>query len=535
MYADAGAGKYLGKLTAEAGAVGGPAGKAAQAATGLIKGSGVLPKALRAVTGAGTAGGVSGAIVAPGEGETRLGNAGQGAAMGVLLSPVPAIATTGGRLVKDLVAPFTAKGQSSILSNTLRRFAADPDAARANLSNASEIIPGSAPTTATAAGDDGLAALSRAMQNANPEFAANLSARQTAQNQARTAALEDIAGNTGKIAIATKARDQLTAPMREEVLDAAGKVPSEGILSSIDGMLANPNNAGKLSQQALNEFRGRIAQFSKDGEIDARALYAIRKDINDVLGGKLQGEAGNIRYASGQLSGVKGLIDDAIDQASRATSTSTALSTAVRPGQVGPVTGGVTNASPRPTWRGYLDTYAKESVPINQMEKLEEVMKAIQTGTVDSQGGMVLSAAKLNNLLKNQGSDLMKDLSPKQLDVLRRVQADLNATQLANNSGRAVGSNTVQNLSQNQLLTRALGTRLGGSTPVTATLGRLMQIPYGTANQQIQEKLGQALLDPKIAAQLLSQKGRDPAKEAEMIARILRNSGAVAGTTANDY
>lgn len=537
MYQEAGPGASIGKVTTELAATGGPAGKAAQAAMGVVKGSGVLSKALRAAAGAGTAGGVGGALVAPREGETRADNAKQGAALGLVLAPVPALTRTLGRGVKDLVAPFTASGQDSIVGNAMRRFATNPDAARAGLGSASEVIPGSAPTAVTASGDEGLAALSRAMQNASPEYAANLSARQTAQNQARTAALEDIAGNTGKLNLAKKARDQLTSPMREQVLREAGSVQSDDLLRQIDRQIANPENAGKLAQQALNEFRGRIAQFSQDGAIDARALYAIRKDINDVLGGKLQGEAGNIRYASGQLTGVKGLIDDALDQASRRvpTSTGTGLSTAVRQGEVGPLTGGVTAQSAKPTWRGYLETYAKESIPIRQMEKLEEVMKAVQTGTVDSQGGLVLSAAKLNNLLKNQSSELIEELSPKQLDVLRRVQADLNATQLANNAGRAVGSNTVQNLSQNQLLTGVLGSRLGGSTPITSTLGRALQIPYGTANQQIRERLGQALLDPKIAARLLSQKKGDPAAEAEMLARILRNSGAAAGTAANDF
>jgi hypothetical protein len=326
------------------------------------------------------------------------------------------------------------------------------------------------------------------MQNASPEYAANLAARQTAQNQARTAALEGIAGNTGKLDLARQARNAATGPMREEALSAAGKVPAQGILQRIDDLIADPNNAGQLSQQALSQFRSRIANFSKDGAIDARALYAIRKDINDVLGGKLQGEAGNLRYASSQLSGVKGFIDDAIDQASKT----------MPANAIGPTTRGA------PNWKGYLQKYADESIPINQMEKLEDILKSIQTGTVDSQGGAIISAAKLNNILKNQGAELGKQLSPSQLQVLRNIQADLNATQIANNVGRSVGSNTVQNLAQNQLLETALGKALGGSAASTSTLGRLLQLPYGSANKQIQERLGNALLNPQEAARMMA-------------------------------
>lgn len=429
-------------------------------------------------------------------------SAGYGAAIGAALPPgiklVGAIANTAGSALR----PFLASGQDKIAGNALRDFASSPKTALAQLMQSREIVAGSAPTTAMAAGDDGLAALSRAMQSGDTRYASELAARQTAQNQARTAALESAAGNTGKLSLARTARDATTGPMRESVLDAAGSVPAESIIASIDRLIAKPDNAGKLSQQALNQFRSSISQFSKDGVIDARALYAIRKDINDVLGGKLQGEAGNLRYAAGQLSGVKGIIDDAIDSASRRVDLPTGTALAPYGANVSKTTT-PSAAGPRSSWADYLQTYTDKSIPINQMERLDKVMKAVQTGTVDSQGGMILSGAKLNNILKNEGDDLIKNLSPEQLDLLRRVSADLNASQIAANTGRAVGSNTLQNMAQNQLLRGALGKSAGESTIATSSLGRLMQLPYGTANKQIQERLGNALLDPKEAARLM--------------------------------
>lgn len=459
--------------------------------------------------------------------------AGTGAVVGGVLPPATALVGKVANTAGALVRPFTAAGQNRIAGDVFREFATDPAAARAALRQAGEVVPGSAPIAATASGDAGIAALTRSVQGANPAFAADMAARQTAQNQARTAALEGIAGNTGKISLAKAARDASTGPMREAVLDAAGQVPSAPIIQNIDRQLANPNNAGQLSQQALTQFRNRIAQFSEDGAINARALYAIRKDIGDVLGGKLQGEAGNIRHAAGQLTGVKNLIDDAIDQASRRVaagpvagaplSTSREVvpfvastevgaplgsSLATRQGgQVGPAMaggGGGAATAARPTWRGYLQSYANQSIPIRQMERLDEILKSVQTGTVDSQGSAILSAAKLNNLLKNQGSELVKDLSPQQLQILRSIQADLNANQIAANVGKAGRSDTFQNFAQNQLLNSAFGKTLGGSTAATSTVGRLLQVPYGTANKQIQERVGNALLNPQEAAQLLA-------------------------------
>ncbi len=147
------------------------------------------------------------------------------------------------------------------------------------------------------------------------------------------------------------------------------------------------------------------------------------------------------------------------------------------------------STSPRPTWQGYLDEYTQRSIPINQMEKLDEVMRAISTGTVDQTGNAVLSAAKLNNLLRNRAKDLQQVLAPEQLELLRKISADLNAQQLASNAGRAVGSNTVQNLAQSNVLSSVLGNKLASSGPAQSVLARILQLPYGTSNKMIQEKL----------------------------------------------
>lgn len=476
--------------------------------TGAVVAPGLLPAAgnmgIRmaggAVTGAATAG-----LIDPSA--TSL-----GAGIGAFLPPATRLVGAGSNSLGSLFRPFTASGQERIVGNALREFSTNPTAARNALANATEAVPGSAPIAATAAGDDGIAALSRTMQNTSPTYAANLSARQVAQNQARTAALEDVAGNTGKLRIAEDARDALTAPMRERALQAAGNVPTAGIIGSLDELIANPNNAGNLAQQALRQFRKQIEGLTSDGAINARALYEVRKDIGQLMQGKLQGEVGNLRYAKGQLNAVQEIIDEAIDHAARrgAAPIASASRAVAAPGSQVGVQGGRNAASETveagvPNWRGYLQSYSKESIPIKQMETLEEIMKALQTGTVDSQGAMILSAPKLNGILKNQGSDLVRELSPKQMSVLRGIQADLNAAQIANNTGRTVGSNTVQNLGQGQLLESILGRRLGGSTGATATLGRALQIPYGTANKQIQERLGAALLDPKEAARLMTE------------------------------
>lgn len=451
--------------------------------------------------GAGIAGYTSAGLVDPD-------SAALGGAIGAVLPPAVKLAGVGGNALASIVRPFTGKGQERIAGNALRQFATDPTEAAFNLSRAREMVPGSMPTAVAAAGDEGLAGLSRTLQSTNPQYAAELSARGASQNAARTAAIEGVAGNTGKIEIAKQARDVATGPMREAVLDAAGKLPASSVLNSIDNLLAKPDNAGKQAQSALAEVRKRIAQFAPDGNIDARALYAIRKDINDTLGGKLQGEAGNMKLASGQLIEVKAIIDDAIDLASRAMPTSGSRELVAGAGRLGASgNGGAFGGTPRASWKQYLREYSTQSVPIKQMEELENILNRVSTGTVDKSGGAVLSAAKLNNLLRNEAKDLAKNLSDEQLQVLRRVSADLNANQIAGNAGKAIGSNTVQNLASSNTLASILGQGAAGSTLGQSALNRLLQLPYGSSNAMIQEKLGKAMLDPAEMARLLQEPG----------------------------
>lgn len=488
----------------------------ALASGGMTTGANVAPNLLARAVDMGTrmAGGAGTGYVAAGLIDPEAANT--GAMVGALMPPTVALAGKAGDVVASVVRPFTRKGQERIAGDALRQFSTNPQAAQ-NLRQAAPVVDGSMPTAVMAAGDEGLAGLSRTLQSVDPRYAAELSTRAAANNAARTTALEGVAGNTGKLALAKEARDAATGPMRETVLDAAGKLPAKSVLESLDKLLSKPDNAGKISQQALNSIKNQIAGVpnmhgkrvgglvDESGLVDARALYAIRKDINDTLSGKLQGEAGNLRFASGQLLEVKKAIDEAIDQASRAVQLSSGR--ALMPAGANIQRAGVApipNAGPRPTWQGYLDEYTQRSIPINQMEKLDEVLKAVSTGTVDQSGNAILSAAKLNNLLRNQGADLQKVLAPEQIDLLRRLAADLNASQLAANAGKAVGSNTVQNIAGANVLQQVLGNRLGGSAPAQSVAARLLQLPYGASNRMIQDKLGNALLNPQEAARLMA-------------------------------
>lgn len=469
-------------------------GSAAQTG-GLSSGGvgGVGGLAARAVGGAAAGAGAAGLV----GGDSN--DAAQAAFLGGMLPVGFGAVGKGAALATGLVKPFTGKGQTQITADILRKYADNPDAALGALQGFRELVPGSMPITAAAAGDVGLSGLTRTMQAANPQMASELALRSTSQNAARTGLLDAIGGNSGTISVAKDARKAVTDPMRESVLGKAGAIDANQILGSIDSFIANPNNAGQTARQALERVRNQVAQVAGDtGQIDARALYEIRKDIGLAMQGKLQGDAGNLKYAKGVLDRVQSVFDDAIGgAAAKASSEPSAMVVAGEAGAGGAVD----------PWRKYLASYTEHSKPINQMDALQDVLRRTQTGTTDTQGNLLLSAAKLNNIVKNEGEKLRGLLNPEQMQALLNVQADMNAGRLGLESGKALGSNTAQNISQTWLLNRVLG-QYGENPMVSALMKKPLGLLYGNANEQITDQLTRALMDPAQARALLEQAAR---------------------------
>ncbi|HEV7283899.1 MAG TPA: hypothetical protein VGN75_03505, partial [Kaistia sp.] len=105
-----------------------------------------------------------------------------GGAVGTLASGLPRLANEGVRIVGDMVAPMTRGGQERLAAQTLRDAATDPRAAAEALSNPSELVPGSKPTTFQQTGDMGLGSLERRYATQDPGA---FNQRRADQNAAR--------------------------------------------------------------------------------------------------------------------------------------------------------------------------------------------------------------------------------------------------------------------------------------------------------------------------------------------------------------
>ena len=409
--------------------------------------------------------------------EDRARGATQGGLMGAAL-PVGISALGAG---KDVVAPaLLNKAQENIAGNVLRRMATNPDAAVASMrTNNTTLVPGSVPTTAQVARDPGLAAFDTTVRSVDPSN--RMAERIIEQNQARTDMLSRMARDPDAIEGAKAKRDAAALPMLREAFDKATRPIDANALGI--AMEAVKNKPGIRSQKTVRDSVDfyireleQIVGRNDAGDlnpISAEDLYGLRKEIGLAMSGKLQGEQQNKRLAKAQLQEIVNIIDAQIE-------------------------------SVAPGFREYLTTYKQRSQPVNQMETLQDIqLKSEVAGRNLVSGEGVLSAAKLTSQLKGPaGREKLARLSPAQRRRVNRILADVQRAGAATAPGVKVpGSDTMKNLSVAALVGRTFG---GGADSKLgdALANRLAFLNFG--EEKIQELIVQAMLDPELAARLMT-------------------------------
>lgn len=379
------------------------------------------------------------------------------------------------RGVRAAVAPFTQAGRERVVGTTLRRAATNPDEAMANMGAALEIVPGSAPTAAQAAKDEGLLIAERGLTSSNPQAGARFSRRASEQNTARTVLLGAMAGDESTLAAAKAAREETTSAAREAALSKAkGPVDFAPVLARLEAVAATPEGGRVESERALAWLSNRVAKYQTEGRTDARNAYELQKDIGDLIAGKISDDKGAIRLAGGLANQVKGALTEQIEAAA-------------------------------PGFKKYLSDYSAQSKEIGQVETLQSLRaKVTNAGTDAATGENLLSAAKLSNALRNPDSraELKKALTPEQFKRVEAISADLDRGATSASSGKAAGSNTTQNLSTAYVL----GSALGGKASDNAIIRNLAR-PLTWLNKlnetQLQELLTDAMLNPGLAKTLM--------------------------------
>ena len=376
---------------------------------------------------------------------------------------------------KAVVSPLSASGREVIIGNVLNRLAYDPAKAMENLYAAQPLVPGVRPTTAAVARDVGLAGAEtpiRALDSTNA-FAARLS-----QNQkALLDAFRGVSGRPGSISKAEAKRTAVAGPMREAAFENVQPVGVAPVFEHITGVLADPNKQRTVVQQAMDEVRNLIYKRvdPETGFADPRALYAVRKDISDMMAGKYGKEQANYSQARGELADVARQLDAVIEQGA-------------------------------PGFQQYMQKYAKISGGIDQMRMLQSMESKVTTGQPDIMTGEpVLQASGLRRELAKRREEMGETLPP---SAQRRVDAvidEINRGQAATAPGvQPPGSTTFKNLSVGNLIGKIVGQGLADNKTLR-TMARPLDFLYKLPDEAIQQLLVDSMLDPQLAARLMNK------------------------------
>jgi hypothetical protein len=376
-----------------------------------------------------------------------------------------------------LIQPLSAEGRQIIAGNVLRSVATDPERAIANLQQAQSTVPGVRVTTAAAARDPGLAGAETTLRSAlfdpTNQFGNVLSANQ----QALLDSFRRLSGRPGSIEAAEAKRSSVTAPLRESAFANAQPVSAAPIAAAIEGITSNPATQRQTVDQAMKYVTDLLARRvdPETGTINPMALYSVRKDITDAMAGKLSGDLANLRLARGQLADLLPVIDSTIEAGA-------------------------------PGFNRYMQQFAKSSSAIDQMRLLQGIESRVTSGQPNLMTGEpVLAASALRRQVAAKSEEIGAQLSPAAQRRLDNIINEINRGQAATAPGvRAPGSNTFQNLTMGNLIGRVFSESLADNTTLR-TMTRPLDFLYKLPNQQVQQLLVEAMLDPKLAAQMMSK------------------------------
>jgi hypothetical protein len=397
-------------------------------------------------------------MVAPGSGTNRA----------LLQRPVVAP-------VSSMVQPFTQAGRETIVGGLLNRLATNPERAQQNLSRAEPLVPGVQPTTAATAFDPGLAAAETAIRSLDQTGA--FPSRLSANQQALLDSFRRLSGKPGSVAVAEVKRTDVTRPLREQAFAGVTVDPvtfQTGIKlvvnQAIDNVMKSPVGVRQDVETAMKFATDRVARAKSPME-----LYEIRKDLAAAAQGKYNQENPSLRLASGQLKQVIAAVDDVIDAAA-------------------------------PGFKTYMEKYSKMSGPIDQMRVLQEIERRVTTGQPNLMTQEpVLAAGSLRRQLANKAEELDLKLSVPAQTRLDNIVDEINRGMAATAPGvKPPGSDTFKNMSMGNLIGRVFSESMATNTTLR-TMTRPLDFLYKLPDEQIQQLLVQAMLDPKMAAMMMAK------------------------------
>jgi hypothetical protein len=425
------------------------------------------------------AGAMLAGIVAPGSGTNRA----------LLQRPVTTPTVS-------MVQPFTQAGRETIVGGLLNRLATDPTRAQLNLSRAEPLVPGVQPTTAATAFDPGLAAAETAIRSLDQTGA--FPSRLSANQQAILESFRRLSGKPGSVKVAELKRTDVTKPLREQAF-ANVTVDPETFQTGVKLVVNQAINNVMKSDVGVRMDVENAMKFATERIAKAQTpmqLYEVRKDLAAAALGKYDKENPSLRLAGGQLKDVIRTVDDVIDAAA-------------------------------PGFKTYMEKFSKMSGPIDQMKVLQEIERRITTGQPNLMTQQpVLAAGGLRRELAKKAEELDLKLSVPAQTRLDNIIDEINRGMAATAPGvKPPGSDTFKNMSMGNLIGRVFSESMATNTTLR-TMTRPLDFLYKLPDEQIQQLLVQAMLDPKMAAMMMAKAN---ITKVEPLAKSLRDKAIQLG------
>lgn len=379
-----------------------------------------------------------------------------------------------GRAAKEIVRPGTQAGREAIAGGLLRQLSREPEEAIKAMEGYKAPVTGYTPTASQASRDFGLISAETPIRGL--DVTGKFGAQASQANQARMAILDRLGKDKEALEAAVTKRDEVTSPLREAAFAKSTVDPETfqsavalNVNKTIDDILASDAGARGTVRTTMNWAKNQL----EAGTTPAR-LYEVRKDLRTAAQGLLDKEGSQHSLAKGQLEQVIKAVDDTIEAAA-------------------------------PGYQDYLKKYSQSSKGIERLEAAQEFRGKVLTTTPDPSGltDYMISQPSFTRAIRNAEKET--NLSNTQLAVLKKVSADLDSGVL-NRAGKTPGSDTFKNLSTANVIGAFIGKQMFGEVPaavnkVAAPLNWL----YNGTDDQIREILVDAMLDPKLAAQLMKK------------------------------
>lgn len=482
-------------------------GQAADAATSFAKGSPTLQRILSGVLQGGAIG-ANQPVTSGDFAQQKAGQVGLGAATGGALPVLGSLGRQAYGLVKPIVNP------GGVAADFYGRLlGSDAAAVAARLKASTQLVPGSAPTSAQVGGSVPLVQAEKALANQSPDFKGAMMNRQLGNNASRLDAIQQVAGTDQTLAAAQQARRDAIDPFVSKYLtDSKPAARWRGAADALGDLASKPGRMSSNDFDAIQQA-SKIAKQVRSGTMQEDDAIELLKELGDSVSSKKAQTAfqtamdainNNMVDPSGVLQSLKTMrygplgvnparadkLDSLISSIQSARNINGHVGTDMldevrqeagklarnASGRNGMTYGNANDSLVQaidrvaPGYADYLATYARASQPITDQRAASGILDGVSGVALGPDQRPQLTLTKLNSLLKqaNKGDYPM---SPTAQDALGNVQRDLQRESVSN-SVRTLGSDTAYNLqAPGWLASKFYGPNMQGAGPIAKLIG----------------------------------------------------------------